>query len=186
MVGLIVGAVCAAGLFAALRRRHYYRYGFGGWGRHDLRASERWGDDYERGFSRFRDGPCGGGFRRHGRRGGPRRLLRGLFARLDTTPGQEKAIANSLYEAGERMRELRGGLRLNKRELAALIGSDVLDVTALEALLAQYQTAFDRVRSEVVTTVSTIHEALDTEQRRELSELLADGSLSSVFRRGPF
>lgn len=191
MIGILVGAACAAGLFAVLRRRHYYRHGFyrhgfGGWGGPGL-GGERWGEHDERGFARFRDGPCGGAsFRRRARRGGPRHLLRALFARLDTTPGQEKAIASSLHEAGQRLRDLRSGLRDKRRDLAALIGSDVLDVAALEALLAEHQTTFDSVRKELVTTISTIHEALDTEQRRELSELLADGSLGSVFRRGAF
>jgi len=118
--------------------------------------------------------------RRHGR---PRHLLRALFARLDTTPGQEKAIANSLSEAGERMHELRGALRSTGREVAALIGSDVLDLAALEALLAGHQATFDRVRAELVKAVSTIHEALDTQQRRELGALLSEGSLGSLFRR---
>lgn len=192
MIGILVGAACAAGLFAVLRRRHYYRHGsyrqgLGGWAGHGLSGGERWGDDDERGFSRFRDGPCGGAsFRRHRRRGGPRHVLRALFARLDTTPGQEKAIASSLYEAGQRLRDLRAGLRNKRRDVAALIGSDVLDVPALEALLAEQQATFDSLKRELVTTISTIHEALDTEQRRELSELLADGSLGSVFRRGGF
>jgi Spy/CpxP family protein refolding chaperone len=192
MLGLIVGTLCLGGVFVALRRRHYYRYGFGGgWGGGRFGRGggwrEDWGDDYERGFSPLRGGACGGGgFRRQRRHGGPRHLLRALFARLDTTPGQEKAIANSLYETGERLRELRGGLRGTKRELAALIGSDVLDVAALEALLGQHQTTFDRARGELVKTIATIHEVLDTEQRRELSELLADGSLGSVFGRDRF
>jgi len=186
MVGLIVGTLCLVGLFAALRRRHYYRYG---WGGHGFGQHERgWGGDFERGFGPFRAGPCGGGpgmgFRRARRHGAPRHFLRALFAELDTTPGQEKAIANSLYEAGERMRELRHALRSTKREVAALIGSDVLDVAALEALLLQHQTTFDRARSELVKVVATIHETLDSQQRRELSELLADGSVGSVFRRG--
>jgi len=187
MLGLIVGTLCLAGLFAALRRRHYYRHGYG-WGGHGFGQHERgWGGDYERGFGAFRDGPCGSGpgmgLRRGLRHGGPRHLLRALFAQLDTTPGQEKAIANSLYEAGERMRELRSALRSTRREVAALIGSDVLDVVALEGLLAQHQTTFDRVRSELVKTASTIHETLDTQQRRALGELLADGSVGTVFRR---
>ena len=165
-----------------------------GWGGHGLghdgrrgwgRDERGWGGDSSGALARSGTARVGAaqGYRRDARHGAPRHLLRALFAQLDTTPGQEKAIANSVYEAGERMRELRSLLRTTRREVAALIGSDVLDVVALEALLAQHQTTFDRVRGELVKTASTIHETLDTQQRRALGELLADGSVGTVFRR---
>jgi len=171
MLGMIFGGLCLVALIATVRRRRY-------WGHH------AYGALYDRDDSRWEGGFGGPAmrFRRGAWGGGGRRVLRELFIRLDTSPGQEKAIASSLHEARSRLSELRGELRSVKQEVAALIGSDVLDVVALEAVLGQQQVGFDRVRNELVRTLSTIHEALDTRQRRELGELLADGSLGLLAR----
>jgi Spy/CpxP family protein refolding chaperone len=166
MLGLFLGTLCAVGLVAAVRHRHGFRHcAYGG---------------FYRGFAGW-DGPPRS-FRRGLGGWGGRQVLRGLFVHLDTTPGQEKAIASSLYEARERLSELRTELRTLPQDLAALLGSDVLDVAALEATLSRQQVGFDRVRAELVRTLASIHEALDTRQRRELGELLADGSLGQLLR----
>lgn len=170
MLGFFIGTACLVALFATVKRRHHgYGYqGFGERGRHG------WGGGFGAG-SDF-------GFRRRGRMRG--RMLRGLFEQLDTTPGQEKAIMSTLEAAREQLSELRPDLRKTKRELAALLGSDVLDRAALEDVLGGHQVSFDRARAELVQTMATIHEILDTQQRRELGELLADGTLGQAFGRG--
>jgi len=66
MFGFIVGAACLFGLVRVLRHARHGHFGHHG------------------PFGRFR-----GGF-------GPRMMLRGLFERLDTTPGQEKVIAAAI------------------------------------------------------------------------------------------
>lgn len=175
MFGLIIGTVCLILLIKTLHYRHYGRfaYGYGGWGRHGYPAGP-W------------EGPCEGyaggagyGPAWRGRRKG---LLRGMFARLDTTPGQEKAIVSLLELAGERLRALRGDMRGTRKEIAALFASEVLDTNALEALFAQHRATFDRLSSEGVQTLAAIHELLDPKQRRMLSELLADGSFGASYQ----
>ena len=92
MFGLIVGTVCLLALFATLRRRHYFRfvdyYGY------------HWGHHHGRGRGTARHHGHGHGLLaspwvgRVGRRRG--NVLHFLFAELDTTPGQEKAIMLAL------------------------------------------------------------------------------------------
>jgi hypothetical protein len=93
MFGFFIGTVCLVLLFANLRRRHYYA------------AYGPWGDDRGYGLGGCgRGGGFGGfGFGRgfwhggRGRRGGYRKFIaRQMLTRLDTTPGQEKAIRNAV------------------------------------------------------------------------------------------
>lgn len=161
MFGLIIGTVCLVALFATLRGRRHAYYGYG----YDTDGTERWG--------------CGRGVRRRAmRHHGPRNLVRGMFVRLDTTPGQEKAILAILERARERSRGLKRELQRTRKEIAALLGSEVLDRAALEARLSEPKQVLDRAGAELVEALSAIHELLDERQRRVLGELLADGSLS--------
>ena len=171
MFGLIIGTLCLIALVRTLHYRRYGRfgyYGYGGWGR-DWQPMNPWhgyaGPAYVPACSARRRG-----------------ILRGVFARLDTTPGQEKAIVSLLELAGERLRAMRGDMRATRKEIAALFASDVLDAGALEALFAQHRATFDRLSSEGVQTVVAIHELLDAKQRRMLSELLADGSFGASYQ----
>lgn len=166
MFGFIIGALCFAGLFATVRAcRHagvgYARAGcgrFGGW-RHDAYDDEPW-------EPRYRE-------RRRGRRG----ALRGLFARLDTTPGQEKAIVSLLEQARGIVRDKRADLRASRRELAAVFGSEVLDRDALEHGFDEPRRVLDALQRDLVTLVAGLHEVLDDRQRRMVGELIADGTL---------
>ena len=162
MFGFILGTLCLVALIATVRGRRYAGFGHGG----------RCGGpfDYE--------GPWREGFARRRHRMHPRDLLRELFVRLDTTPGQEKAIVAILERARERARELRGGLKQTRAQLGALVASDVLDRAALQAVFATPRELFTRLESELEETLAAVHEVLDDRQRRILGELIADGSLS--------
>src|SRR3954469_19548918 len=94
-IGLFIGTICFFALLGTLRRRRWHRMGFyGGYG----------------------CGPYGGGFSR-GRhfRGGP---LWSVLARLETTPGQEKAIREALDELRTEARDLRGAWKDTRSDLA--------------------------------------------------------------------
>jgi hypothetical protein len=165
MFGLILGTLCLIALVATVRRRRYGFYGSGPW--HHFA--------YQRGYHGHGHGPW-----RHGpsgRTGSPQSFARGLFVRLDTTPGQEKAIVNILRGTGERVHGVKTELSSLRKEVAALFGSDVFEADALATLLREHQAPFERVRAELVQALTAIHEVLDARQRRILSELLADGSL---------
>jgi Spy/CpxP family protein refolding chaperone len=171
MLGLIFGTLCLIALIATLRRRRYARfmdYGVGPfWGGAPFR--DGWGDGFGFGFGH---GP--GRFRPRGRR----RLLYGLFRRLDTTPGQEKAIVDLMNGVRERLSEARAELVAARRELAAALGGEVLDPAALEVAFRRGNEQFARLSREVQAALAGVHEALDPEQRQQLAELLADGSLN--------
>jgi hypothetical protein len=152
MFGLIAGTVCLLLLIATLRRRRYYRmYGF-----------------HRHGFGRHQ-----GGRMRH-----PLHLL---FARLDTTPGQEKAIVAGLETLRERMAESRRELEGVSRELALVIGGAVLDQNGLDAVKARMDALFARFSGDLRSLLALVHDALDEGQRRRFAELIHDGSLFQVF-----
>lgn len=169
MFGWVIGAAAVVGMCAfARRRRHRHFAYYGGFGGH--------------GHGPWHEPPVDwqGLGRRRGR-GMQRGMLRGLFMRLDTTPGQEKAIVSLLAEAREHVEGIKDNLGNTRRELAALLGNDVLDKAALEALIARQRDTLDGLAKEVVRTLSGVHEVLDGEQRRELGELLESG----LFGAGP-
>ena len=164
MLGLILGTLCLIALIATVRRRRYARFmGYG--------YAPFWGGPY--------DGPGYGFGHRHARHfRGRRGLLYGLFRRLDTTPGQEKAIVEQMDGLRERLSEARGELIAARRELAAVLGGEVLDAAALDAAFRRGNELFGKFGRDVQAALTGVHEALDLEQRRQLAELLADGSFS--------
>jgi Spy/CpxP family protein refolding chaperone len=108
--------------------------------------------------------------------------MREAFVRLDTTPGQEKAIVAIIEHARDKVRDLRGELVQLRKEIAALLGSQVLDRTQLDARIEMMRHVVSRLGDELGEALSQVHEVLDDRQRRTLSELIADGS----FSRSPF
>jgi Spy/CpxP family protein refolding chaperone len=172
MFGFFIGTVCLILLFAHLRRRHYYAlYG-------------PWGEDrgYGYGYGGCSRGHGGFGFGRGfwhggwGRRGGRKRFIaRQMMMRLDTTPGQEKAILNAIETLRTSISDGREELSTVRRDLAQAFASDVLDEQALSAALAKQEAFVNRARTEFVTAVRNVHEALDSRQRRQVSEWIAGG-----------
>ena len=70
----------------------------------------------------------------------------------------------------------------NVELLAACDGArEVLDPVALEAAFAQGGELFARLSRELKHALAEAHELLDGEQRKQLSEWIADGSLSPRF-----
>lgn len=152
MFGFIVGAACLAGLIHMMRRRRCY--GRGGWGHHHSGGWGRgWDDDYGRGS-------------------GTPFWLRGLFSRLDTTPGQEKVIREVVDELRTEASGFRGEVRRARGDLADALRSDTVDETALGEAFARHDDALTRVRKGVVGGLAKLHEALDERQRRILADFL--------------
>ncbi len=153
-----LGTAAAIALYTAIKRRRYVRYYYGGY------------------QPRF---PFGA---RRGLRG--RGIMRGLFYRLETTPGQENAIIASLDEAFERLRGLKGDLGGTRREIGALVGSSTFDREAMQALITRHRSQLDAATDEALRTLERVHEVLDDSQRRELGALIAEGSLGPTMVRG--
>lgn len=164
MFGFIIGTLCLVGLVATLRARRYGGFAYGG------------GCHRGYGYGPY-DGPHWGP-----RRVSPRGLMREAFVRLDTTPGQEKAIVAIVEGARDKARDLRSELAQLRKEIAALLGSQALDRTQLDARIEMARHVIGRLGDELGEALSQVHEVLDDRQRRTLSELIADGS----FSRSPF
>lgn len=162
MFGFIIGAACLAGLVHVLRGRRCYARG--GWGHHGWRGHHhghggRWG-------------------------GGENFWLRGLYSRLDTTPGQEKVIRSIIDEMRSGANDLRSQVRRSKSDLAVTLRSDSVDETALGEAFAKHDEALDKLRKSMIGGVLKLHDALDERQRRILADWLESDRVG--FWGGPY
>jgi uncharacterized membrane protein len=171
MFGFLLGAAAVATLVYVKRRhRGYARHCHGG---------GRWGGEH--GWGR---GWHGGWGERHG--GSGPFWLRGVFARLDTTPGQEKVIREVVDELREHGRDLRGELQRGRGDLADALRADTVDATALGDAFARHDDALDRVRKAVVGALAKLHDALDERQRRILAQWLESRGGGGPYRGDRF
>lgn len=169
-MGFVFGAVAAAAVaYVIVRKRRYRFWRFGGFHRHHYDRHDFDPHDYERpSFAR--------GYRRRGR------FMFGLFRRLDASPGQEKALIELVERLRERMDEALPELRAARKEVAAALGSEVLDTSVLDAAFQRSAELADKLGRELREAIQRAHELLDPEQRRLLAAWLADGSFGARFR----
>lgn len=169
MFGLIVGTLCLIALIATLRRRRYGRFALGhayGYG------PMAFGPGFMgHGFGLH--GPRGYGYGGYGHRGG--RGPRFLFELLDTTPGQEKVIAEARDGLRARMKGSREELLAARKDLAAAVGGDLFDAATLEAALGRGLAVAQKATHELAQVLPAVLAALDGEQRKRLAELIAEG-----------
>lgn len=153
MLGFIFGTVCLIGLVRVLRRGGGW-HGHGHWGHH------AYGPAY---------GP-GAGF------GGPRRwFLRSLFERLETTPGQEKAIVAALDELRENRKVLRIEAEQTRGDLGRAVAGGLIDDSTLEETFARHDRQLAQLRVSFVEALKKITEVLDERQRKQIAGLLEGG-----------
>jgi hypothetical protein len=152
MFGFFIGTVCLIGLIKLARRGRYH----GHWG-HGVHGHGHHGH--------------------HGGRGGwgPRMMLRRLFERLDTTPGQEKviveAIDNFKREAGSARSEVFGA----RGEVASALRQDAFDEVLLGAALTRIDNTVDTLRKAALDAFGKVHAALDEKQRGILADIVEAG-----------
>jgi Spy/CpxP family protein refolding chaperone len=146
MLGFIIGTVCLIGLVKVLRRGRGWhgRWGYGG-----------------RGY-----GPPAYG---SGRRGW---FLRSILERLETTPGQEKAIVAAMDELRGNRDVVREEARHTREDLARVVAGGLVDDAALEETFARHDRLLAQLRVSFVEAVKRATEALDERQRKQLSDLL--------------
>jgi hypothetical protein len=159
MLGFLVGALCLYGLARTIRGggRAYAHGGHGPWGR------RRWGGwRHEGGW----DGP---------RHAGGRGPLRWLFERMDTSPGQEKVIAEAAEALRGTMRGWHDDTERMRSDVARSIRGEAFDPAALEEAFARAEARFSGMRETLRGQAARVHEALDPRQRAELADLLASG-----------
>jgi Spy/CpxP family protein refolding chaperone len=145
------------------------------------------------GHHAFADGSCGGGFgsgfgsgwggrgggwgRRWGRGGGIGRSfwLRALFARLDTTPGQEREIRAALEEMHERALSAKSDLPETRTNIAKAVAGESFDDAAFEAVSARVDATAEKMKDAFASALKRIHGVLDAKQRERLADLVGKG-----------
>lgn len=165
MIGFILGTACLIGLITIwTRQRHgYYAFADGYHGRRGLRHG-RHGYHDSAGDER-----SWGGLGR-GHRG---RVLYMLLDRLDTTPGQEKAIKNALEDAGEQLTMVRQPLEELRSDLGEAMQRDVFDRAQVEMLFTRGEGRLKEARAAVVDALERVHAALEPEQRKQLGKIVS-------------
>jgi hypothetical protein len=175
-LGLLFGFIGLVLLFKIARghRRHAHD-AYGGYSGGHCGGRGRWDHrHHERGDGREQREERGGGF-------GKRFVLRSLFERLDTTPGQEKVIARAFDEIKEALSSARGDWNASKVRMADALRGTEFDHEAVGDAWAKHDTAFEAMRLKIATSMQEVHEALDDKQRKILADLIERGGPFSAF-----
>lgn len=168
MFGFFIGTMCLIGLVAVLRR--------GRRGRH------RWGPPFASGCGPRSDHGAPRGWRRGWDR--PSFMLRGLFERLDTTPGQEKVIRAEAERLRDVVYELRREVPAAGDDLGRAMRGEHFDETIFGDMFTRQDDRLRELRKEVVGSMARIHDALDEQQRKRLAEMLESGRVRPFW--GPY
>ncbi len=187
MLGFIIGTACLIGLIKTLRHGRACGYGGCGYG-------GRCGGGGGGGCG---GGGCGGGWGRghhhghHGHWGGgrdPQRwMLRGLFERLDTTPGQEKVILEAVETLRAKGREGRDAVHGTAGDVAKAFRGERFDEAAMVEAFTRQDAALESAQKGLFEALAKVHEVLDERQRRELADMLERGvGFWSNWRGGPY
>ena len=154
MFGFVVGAVCLYALVRTVRGGRWAHAGGpwmgGGW-------HGRW-----HGGERFG-------------RPGSRGVLRWLFQRMETSPGQERVLSEAAEALGGTMEGWRDDAARVRADVARSIRGEVFDGAALDEAFARADARMATLRDTLKAQAARVHEALDNRQRAELSDLLASG-----------
>ncbi|MEO0325363.1 MAG: hypothetical protein AAF447_20570 [Myxococcota bacterium] len=116
---------------------------------------------------------------RHRRRGWGRGLdgfLYGAFRRLDTGPGQEKAIRGAVTDAADALHALRRDIRDVRAPAADALRGDVFDGPALEGTFEGQRARLEQAQIAFQDALRTLHENLDDTQRADLVRWLDRGA----------
>ena len=140
---------------------------------------------------RFARGGGGSGFGPPWRRGrggrgggiGQSLWLRHVFARLDTTPGQEREIRAAIEDMRDRAQDAKSGLPETRASLARSIEGETFDDAAFEAGSARVDATSEKMKDAFASALRRIHGVLDPKQRERLAELVGSGGFGR-WRRG--
>ncbi|MEO7095230.1 MAG: hypothetical protein ABI175_18360 [Polyangiales bacterium] len=182
MFGFIIGTVCLIGLIATLRRG---RFGYGGgcgqgygrWGGHGggWRHGGGWGHCHHGSWEERGGGDVEERHSARSGRGPKQFILRRLFERLDTTPGQEKVIAAAYDEIRDAVHTAKQGWKASRGDVAKAVRSESFDAVHLGEVFGKHDDAIDGVRKAFVGAMQKVHDALDERQRSVLADLIESG-----------
>ncbi len=194
MIGCLIGAACVAGLvrMACHRSCGGCRGACGGYGGGSACCGEsacggssgrsgRWASWGHRGHC-AQGGPGGhgghGGWSGEGfgGMGGPGRwMLRGLFQRLQTTPGQERVILEAVETLKAQRATVKEVFRATRADAANGFRAEGFDEALMGAAFARQDDAITAVRKAAMDAFAKVHAALDERQRRDLADIIEQG-----------
>ena len=164
MCGFVIGTACLIGLLVTLARGRAgcgggaWAGGGGGCGSWSGRG--RWGGWHGDGDHH---------------RSGERWFLRGLFERLDTSPGQEKVILEAVSEVRQAGAAARGEVNRTRADVAKAVRSASFDETLMGETFARHDSEMESMRKALVGAMAKIHAVLDEKQRERLAEIIESG-----------
>ena len=185
MIGFLVGTACLVALIKVVRGR---RYGYGPFAACGGHGS----------YGHFGGHGCDDAGWGHGRRGGPpwarggfggrggfgaRLFLRGLFQRLETSPGQEKVILDAFEELKAAGRNAKDEARAARADFAKAMRGESFDEDALGGATARVEGAVDSARKAGISAFAKVHGILDEHQRARLADLIEHGPGHDRFGR---
>ncbi len=141
---------------------------------------------------RFGGGHCGGrgghGFRRWGGRRGIGRSfwLRALYARLDTTPGQEREIRAAIEDLQSRARDAKSALPETRTNIGKALAGETFDESAFEAVRARLDATGEMLKDALSSALKRIHGVLDPKQRERLAAIVSEGGFGRWGRGGGY
>jgi hypothetical protein len=160
MFGFILGTACLVGLFWVIRGgRRFGGHCGGGWhgrrhgGRHD------WHDEVHSGRWGF----------------GRRAILRWLFERLDTTPGQERVIRDAVENFVDSAIGARREVESSRADVARAMRAESFDAESMGEAFGKHDNVLSDLRKSAVEQLAKVHEILDDKQRARLAELIEQG-----------
>jgi uncharacterized membrane protein len=95
-----------------------------------------------------------------------------LLQRLDTSPGQEKAIRAAVFELYDQLGKLRPNLRSLRSNLASAFSKDGFGPADVAAVFNEREADLGEAQGAFALALSRIHEALDPDQRQKLARYL--------------
>lgn len=155
-------------------------FGYGGCGNGGYGGGEDEGPSCGSGSARFRR------WGRGGHRGGIGRSfwLRMLYARLDTTPGQEREIRAAIEELRDRAKDAKSGMLETRESLGKSVAGETFDDAAFEAVSARVDATSEKMKDALSSALKRVHAVLDPKQRERLAELVSKGAFGRWGRGG--
>jgi len=108
----------------------------------------------------------------HGHGRGP---LYAALARLNATPGQEKAIGAALEEFWDTAHKGRTALKSTREAAARAVRGASFDESGLRGAFLEQDRALSEIRNAALEAGRKVHEVLDERQRKTLADLIESG-----------
>ena len=108
-------------------------------------------------------------------RGGRNFMLRRLFQRLNTGPGQEKVVLTEIDALQDTARGLRDELKSTRADIASILRDENYDKAKVETLFRKQDELLAKMRTAAASSMEKIHGVLDERQKQDLAEMVERG-----------